>query len=169
LASVGPGFASEEFLNEVIRPMGIEPLLDSMLADLSGGELQRAAIATALLRDADIYLFDEPSAYLDIEQRIAVAKLLRRFMENKRKTAMIVDHDILFMDYVSDRLMVFGGTPGYHGFSEGPTDLRTGMNKFLKDVVITFRRDPETGRPRANKPDSQKDKVQKKSGEYYYT
>ncbi|GBE56480.1 putative ABC transporter ATP-binding protein YjjK [archaeon BMS3Bbin16] len=169
LASVGPGFASEEFLNEVIRPMGIEPLLDSMLADLSGGELQRAAIATALLRDADIYLFDEPSAYLDIEQRIAVAKLLRRFMENKRKTAMIVDHDILFMDYVSDRLMVFGGTPGYHGFSEGPTDLRAGMNKFLKDVVITFRRDPETGRPRANKPESQKDKVQKKSGEYYYT
>jgi len=168
LAGAGAGFASEEFLNEVIRPMGIEPLLDSMLADLSGGELQRAAISTALLREADIYLFDEPSAYLDIEQRIAVAKLLRRFMENKRKTAMIVDHDILFMDYISDRLMVFGGEPGYHGVSEGPTDLRTGMNKFLKDVVISFRRDPETGRPRANKPNSQKDKVQKKSGEYYY-
>ncbi len=168
LAGVGAGVPSEEFLNEVIRPMGIEPLLDSMLGDLSGGELQRAAIATALLRDADIYLFDEPSAYLDIEQRIVVAKLLRRFMENKRKTAMVVDHDILFMDYISDRLMVFGGEPGYHGYSEGPTDLRSGMNKFLKDVVISFRRDPETGRPRANKPDSQKDKVQKKSGEYYY-
>jgi ATP-binding cassette subfamily E protein 1 len=168
LASIGPGFASEEFLNEVVRPLGIEPLLDFMLGDLSGGELQRAAIATALLKDADIYLFDEPSAYLDVEQRMAVAKLLRRFMENKRKTAMIVDHDILFMDYISDRLMVFFGEPGYHGFSESPTDLRSGMNKFLKDVVITFRRDPETGRPRTNKTGSQKDKVQKKRGEYYY-
>jgi ATP-binding cassette subfamily E protein 1 len=168
LGSVGRGFASEEFLNEVARPLGIEPLFDSTLEDLSGGELQRVTIAIALLRDADIYLFDEPSAYLDVEQRMAVAKLLRRFMENRGKTGMIVDHDILFMDYISDRLMVFFGEPGYHGVSQGPTDLRSGMNKFLKDVMITFRRDPETGRPRANKPDSQKDKVQKKRGEYYY-
>jgi ATP-binding cassette subfamily E protein 1 len=168
LESVGPGFASEEFLNEVGRPLGIEPLFDSMLEDLSGGELQRVTISTALLREADIYLFDEPSAYLDVEQRMVVAKLLRRFMENKGKTGMIVDHDILFMDYVSDRLMVFFGEPGYHGVSQGPTDLRSGMNKFLKDVVITFRRDPETGRPRANKSGSQKDMVQKKRGEYYY-
>jgi ATP-binding cassette subfamily E protein 1 len=168
LESVGPGFASEEFLNEVGRPLGIEPLFDSMLEDLSGGELQRVTISIALLREADIYLFDEPSAYLDVEQRMVVAKLLRRFMENKGKTGMIVDHDILFMDYVSDRLMVFFGEPGYHGVSQGPTDLRSGMNKFLKDVVITFRRDPETGRPRANKSGSQKDMVQKKRGEYYY-
>jgi ATP-binding cassette subfamily E protein 1 len=162
-------YSSEEFLNEVARPLGIETLFDAMLMDLSGGELQRVAIGITLLREADIYLFDEPSAYLDVEQRMSVAKLLRRFMENKGKTGMIVDHDILFMDYVSDRLMVFSGEPGLHGFSPGPVGMREGMNRFLKDVVITFRRDPETGRPRANKPGSQKDEVQKKSGEYYYT
>jgi ATP-binding cassette subfamily E protein 1 len=162
-------YSSEEFLNEVARPLDIEQFFDFFLDDLSGGELQRVAIGLALIKDADIYLFDEPSAYLDVEQRIGVAKLLRKFMENKGATGMVVDHDILFMDYLSDRLMVFSGKPGYHGFSPGPTDMRGGMNKFLKDVVITFRRDPETGRPRANKPDSQKDKVQKKSGEYYYT
>jgi ATP-binding cassette subfamily E protein 1 len=167
--NVSMRYCSEEFLNEVIRPLNIEPFLDSMLEELSGGELQRVAIGLALLKEADIYLFDEPSAYLDVEQRMAVAKLLRRYMENKGATGMVVDHDILFMDYLSDRLMVFSGVAGIRGVSEGPTDMRAGMNKFLKDVETTFRRDPETGRPRANKPDSQKDKIQKKSGEYYYT
>jgi ATP-binding cassette subfamily E protein 1 len=166
---VSEKYRSEEFLNDVIRPLGIETFFDSLLVNLSGGELQRVAIGIALLKEADIYLFDEPSAYLDVEQRIAVAKLLRKFMENRRKTGMIVDHDILFVDYISDRLMVFTGEPGYHGVSQGPTKMRVGMNRFLKDVVITFRRDPETGRPRANKPGSQKDMVQKKSGEYYYS
>ncbi|MFQ5800281.1 MAG: ribosome biogenesis/translation initiation ATPase RLI [Candidatus Hydrothermarchaeales archaeon] len=169
LGGVSERYSSEEFLNEVARPLGIEVLFETKLEDLSGGELQRVAISAALLKEADMYLFDEPSAYLDVEQRMAVARLLRRFIENKGTTAMVVDHDVLFVDYISDRLMVFSGNPGLHGFSEGPTDMRAGMNKFLKDVGITFRRDPETGRPRANKPESQKDMVQKKSGEYYYT
>ncbi len=168
LAKTSSRYSSEEFINEVMRPLGIEHLLDFKLGDLSGGELQRAAIAVALLKEADIYLLDEPSAYLDVEQRMAVAKLIRRFVESREATGMIVDHDILFMDYISDRLMVFSGKPGEEGHSSGTEGMRAGMNKFLKDVVITFRRDPETGRPRVNKPGSQKDGVQKKSGEYYY-
>jgi ATP-binding cassette subfamily E protein 1 len=168
MRKISDKYGSEEFLNEVARPLGIELFYDSRLDELSGGELQRVAIAIAMLKEADIYLFDEPSAYLDVEQRMAVAKLIRRFIENRGETAMVVDHDILFVDFISDRLMVFTGEQGYHGFSGGPSKMREGMNKFLKDVVITFRRDPETGRPRANKPGSQKDVVQKKSGEYYY-
>ena len=169
IATVSVKYMSEEVLNEILRPLGVEPLFDRLLDSLSGGELQRVAIALALLRKADVYLFDEPSAYLDIEQRIIVAKILRKFMEKREVTGMIVDHDILFMDYISDRLMVFSGNPGYRGLSTGPEDMRKGMNKFLKDVEITFRRDPETGRPRVNKSGSQKDFSQKKSGEYYYT
>jgi len=169
LRGVSETYSSEEFLREVARPLGIEMLFDSPLTELSGGELQRVAIAASLLREAEIYLLDEPSAYLDVEQRMAVAKVLRRFVENRGVSGMVVDHDILFIDYVSDRLMVFSGEPGKKGLSEGTEGMREGMNKFLKDVMITFRRDPETGRPRANKPGSQKDMVQKKSGEYYYT
>jgi ATP-binding cassette subfamily E protein 1 len=167
--SVSERFSSEEFLNEIARPLEIEALFDADLIDLSGGELQRTAIAGAMLREADVYLFDEPSAYLDVEQRMAVARLLRRFIENSGATGMVVDHDVLFVDYISDRLMVFSGAPGVHGSADGPVNMREGMNKFLKDIGITFRRDPETGRPRANKPESQKDIVQRKSGEYYYT
>lgn len=156
------------FKAEIQAPLAIEKLLDHDLGSLSGGELQRVAIALALGRDADIYLIDEPSAYLDSNQRMEAAKTIRRVMEKSGKSGMIVDHDVYFIDMVSDSLMVFGGEPGVHGIGEGPYPMREGMNKFLKEVNITFRRDTDTNRPRINKLDSRLDREQKSSGEYYY-
>ena len=135
---------------------------------LSGGELQRVAVAECLLKEADLYLLDEPSAYLDANQRMVTAKTIRRFMENRGKSALIVDHDIYFIDIVSDSLLVFNGLGGSHGNAEGPMSARKGMNKFLEDVEVTFRRDHESHRPRINKPGSRKDREQKASGEYFY-
>jgi ATP-binding cassette subfamily E protein 1 len=135
---------------------------------LSGGELQRVAIALALTKDADIYLIDEPSAYLDSNQRMEAAKTIRRVMEKAGTSALIVDHDVYFIDLVSDSIMVFTGEPSLNGLANGPFDLRTGMNKFLTNVDITFRRDAESHRPRINKPGSRLDREQKKSGEYFY-
>jgi ATP-binding cassette subfamily E protein 1 len=153
---------------EVIRPLELEDIFTQDVQDLSGGELQRVAIATCLARDAHIYLLDEPSAYLDVEQRLNTAKMLRRYMEKREVTGIVVDHDILFTDYLSDRLMVFSGTPGISGRSTEPMGKKDGMNTFLDTMEVTFRRDPDTGRPRANKPGSQKDRNQKERGEYYY-
>jgi ATP-binding cassette subfamily E protein 1 len=157
------------FEAEVARPLELKPLMDRKLGELSGGELQRAAIAACLGRDAEVYLLDEPSAYLDVEQRLRVAKVIRRVMEKKGATGLVVDHDLLFIDYISDRLMIFDGWPGVRGKATEPLGMKEGMNSFLKSVGITFRRDPVTGRPRANKPGSRKDKEQKARGEYYYT
>ncbi len=154
---------------EVSRPLELKPLMDRSLGELSGGELQRVAIAACLGRAADIYLLDEPSAYLDVEQRLRVAKVIRRVMEKKGVTGIVVDHDLLFIDYISDRLMIFDGEPGVSGYATEPLGMKEGMNAFLKSVGITFRRDPVSGRPRANKPGSRKDKEQKAKGEYYYT
>lgn len=156
------------FESEVIEPLSIKYLMDKKVPNLSGGELQRVAIAVCLLEDADIYLFDEPSAYLDSNQRMNAAKTIRRMMEKTGRSGMIVDHDIYFLDMVSDSMMVFGGEPGKHGIGEGPFDMRDGMNKFLSAVDITFRRDAESHRPRINKPSSRLDREQKASGEYYY-
>ncbi|MCL2786627.1 MAG: ribosome biogenesis/translation initiation ATPase RLI, partial [Methanomassiliicoccaceae archaeon] len=75
---------------------------------------------------------------------------------------------IYFLDMVSDSMMVFGGDPGYDGKGEGPYPMRDGMNKFLRAVDITFRRDADTHRPRINKPESRLDREQKSAGEYYY-
>ncbi|MFQ6105831.1 MAG: ribosome biogenesis/translation initiation ATPase RLI [Candidatus Hydrothermarchaeaceae archaeon] len=159
---------SSKISDEIIKPLELEFLLERRLEDLSGGELQKVAIASCLGRDADIYLLDEPSAYLDVEQRLSTAKMIRRVMEKKDTTGIVVDHDILFTDYISDMVMVFYGEPGVRGFSTEPLSMKDGMNAFLKDIKITFRRDIDTGRPRANKAGSRKDVEQKKKGDYYY-
>ncbi len=153
---------------EVLHPLRIKYLYNKEVKNLSGGEMQRLAIAIALGLEADIYLLDEPSAYLDSNERMVAAKVIRRYMENLGKSAMIVDHDVYFMDIVADSIMVFSGEPGRHGVGNGPFSMREGMNMFLKNVDITFRRDGDTNRPRINKPDSYNDREQKNKGEYYY-
>lgn len=162
-------FESGFFETEISHPLALRPLLAKDVITLSGGELQRVAIALCLSRDADMYLMDEPSAYLDSNQRMEAAKTIRRVMEKRGRSAMVVDHDIYFIDMVSDSVMVFSGIPGASGLGKGPFDMRAGMNLFLKDVNITFRRDNDTNRPRINKMDSRLDREQKEKGEYYYS
>ena len=154
--------------NQIINPLNIIPLSLKKLSELSGGELQRVAIAYCLQQDADLYLFDEPSAYLDSEQRLILSKVIRDFVEHKGASALIVDHDLLFIDYISDKLIVFEGKPAIEGNITGPFDMEDGMNRFLKELNITLRRDPVTNRPRVNKLDSRLDREQKESGKYYY-
>ncbi len=161
--------AGFEKYRNAFAPFQLDELMEHDVSSLSGGELQRVAVAECLSRDADIYLLDEPSAHLDVEQRISAAKIIRHQMIEREKTALVVDHDLLFADYLSDRLMVFSGEAGNNGVGNAPESMNEGMNRFLKELDITFRRDPETKRPRANKPGSQKDDEQKKSGDYYYT
>jgi len=153
---------------EILLPLKINDLFDKELKNLSGGELQLVSIAFSLSLEADVYLIDEPSAYLDAKERMAVAKIIRRIMEKEGKAALVVEHDVYFIDMVSQALMVFSGQPGKHGIGMGPFSLREGMNLFLKDLGITFRRDEDSNRPRVNKLGSKLDRMQKEIGEYYY-
>ncbi len=162
-------FTSSFYKAEIFEPMNLKHLLEKELKTLSGGELQRVATANSLVQEADIYLIDEPSAYLDSEQRMVTSRTVRRVVEKTGKSAMIVDHDVYFIDMISDALIVFDGKPGQSGHAQGPFSLHEGMNMFLKDVDITFRRDEETHRPRVNKPDSYMDRKQRSDGEYYYS
>ncbi|MHA2377863.1 MAG: ribosome biogenesis/translation initiation ATPase RLI [Candidatus Thorarchaeota archaeon] len=159
---------SADFRTSVIRKLGLEDLLDHSVSELSGGELQRATIARTLAQDADIYLFDEPSAFLDIEQRLVSSRAIRKTIQTSMRTAFVVEHSILMADYLSDSMVVFGGVPGKKGIASSVTTLRNGMNAFLRQMGVTFRRDPQTGRPRVNKDGSRLDAQQKASGEYYY-
>ena len=168
LRSTTHDFDSSYYQTEILRPMGLEMLMDQALTELSGGELQRVAITACLSRPADMYLLDEPSAHLDVEQRMMAAKVMRRFAESSEKTVLVVDHDIYLIDLMAERLMVFEGVPGLLGTAHTPLEMREGMNSFLKAINITFRRDEETRRPRVNKPDSRLDRSQKEQGEYYY-
>jgi len=161
-------FDSGWYRSEILQPLNVTSLLDRDVAQLSGGELQKVAIAACLSRKAQLYLLDEPSAYLDVEERLSMARTIRRVVENRNATAFVVEHDVVAQDFIADRLMIFTGTPGIRGIASPPTALRAGMNEFLKEMGITFRRDPETRRPRVNKEGSKLDRYQKKIAEYYY-
>ncbi len=168
LRAINPAVETSYYKTEFIKPLRIDRIMDKRLSELSGGELQRVAIVACLLRDADLYLLDEPSAHLDVEQRTEAARMIRRFAMNMEKSVLVVDHDIYLIDMVSDRLLVFEGDPGKFGKASKPMNMREGMNKFLSKLEITFRRDEETKRPRINKPGSRLDREQKAKGEYYY-
>ena len=154
---------------EAKRALKITSLMEKKLNELSGGELQRIALTLALSRVADLYLFDEPSAFLDVEQRFAFAELLRKVISESEKSAFVVDHDIVFIDSIANRLMVFTGESSIKGSASAPQSKRAGMNLFLKGVGITMRRDKDSHRPRINKPSSALDTEQKENEEYYYT
>jgi ATP-binding cassette subfamily E protein 1 len=159
---------SAMFAQEVLRNLTISKLKDRKIAALSGGELQRVAIAACLGKTAQVYVLDEPSAFLDIEERLTVAKALRHIIDSRQAFAFVVEHDIVAQDFLADRIMVFKGQPGLEGLASEPQALRSAMNAFLADMGITFRRDSETKRPRINKQGSKLDKEQKDTGEFYY-
>ena len=164
----GGPFEGTTVEEHVFSPLGIKKLYDKSIRGLSGGELQKVAISLSLIRPADVYALDEPSAFLDIEDRITFAKFIQRFTKSNGKSALIIDHDIQLIDLVSDRLVMFEGIPGIKGTGTSPTTKEMGMNNFLESLSISFRRDETTGRPRVNKDSSRLDRQQKTDGNYYY-
>ena len=157
-----------QFITDVLKPMQIERLFDQEVQNLSGGELQRVALTLCLGKPADVYLIDEPSAYLDSEQRLHAAKVIKRFILHAKKTGFVVEHDFIMATYLADRVIVFEGQPSISTIANSPQTLLSGMNKFLMSLEITFRRDPANYRPRINKMFSVKDQEQKKNGNYFF-
>jgi ATP-binding cassette subfamily E protein 1 len=161
-------FLSPQFQTDVVKPLKLDDFIDQEVKNLSGGELQRVAIVLALGIPADIYLIDEPSAYLDSEQRIIASRVIKRFIMHSKKTAFIVEHDFIMATYLADRVIVFDGQPGIDAHANKPESLLTGCNTFLKNLDVTFRRDPTNFRPRINKNGSQLDQEQKMGGNYFF-
>jgi len=168
MQKVAEAYMHPMFQTDVAKPMKMDAIIDQEVKHLSGGELQRVALVLALGKAADIYLIDEPSAYLDSEQRIVAAKVIKRFILHTRKTGFIVEHDFIMATYLADRVIVYEGSPALACTANTPTTLLTGMNQFLAQLNITFRRDPTNFRPRINKADSQQDKEQKELGNYFF-
>lgn len=153
---------------QIVEPLKIKKLYNKSVKNLSGGELQKVAVISCLLQKVDLYALDEPSAFLDVEDRIAVAKFLQRFVRSYGKSAIVIDHDIQLMDLISDSMVIFEGESGLRGHATVPMSKPEAMNRFLKSLEMTFRRDEHSLRPRVNKLESRLDKTQKLSGHFYY-
>ncbi|XP_041462176.1 ATP-binding cassette sub-family E member 1-like [Lytechinus variegatus] len=167
-SKIRDSYVHPQFITDVMKPLLIESIFDQEVQNLSGGELQRVALTLCLGQPADVYLIDEPSAYLDSEQRLVAAKVIKRFILHAKKTGFVVEHDFIMATYLADRVIVFDGIPSIETRANTPQSLLVGMNKFLGSLDITFRRDPTNFRPRINKLNSVKDTEQKKAGNYFF-
>ena len=156
----------EKIDNKTKMMFNLGVLESKKVCELSGGELQRFGIARCLAKDADVYLIDEPSAYLDVEERISVAKAIKDIMVEKEKTAFVVDHDLLLVSYLADSVINFDGEGGKNGQASEIRDFETGIAELLKSLNVTLRKDKESGRPRINKKGSVLDREQKEKGKW---
>jgi ATP-binding cassette, sub-family E, member 1 len=156
----------EKISKKISSQFNLGVLQSKKVKDLSGGELQRFSIARCLAKDADIYLIDEPSAYLDVEERINVAKAIKDLMVEKEKTAFVIDHDLLLVSYLADSVINFDGESGVKGIAESVVGFEEGISNLLKNLDITLRKEKESGRPRINKKGSVKDREQKSKGNW---
>ena len=163
----GPLFNSGWYQQNILEKLNLKPILQNEIRFLSGGELQKFYIASTLSKDSKIMAFDEPSAFIDTEDRLKVAEVIKEFTLKKEVSTIVVDHDIQLIDYIADSMLVFEGIPGKEGRMIGPLTKKEGMNRVLKNLDITYRKDKATFRPRINKPHSQLDEQQRKDREYY--
>jgi ATP-binding cassette, sub-family E, member 1 len=85
----------------IIEKLNLKNILDRQVKDLSGGELQIFFITAVYLQKADIYIFDEPSSYLDVKQRLRAARAIRELSVHNNYI-ICVDHDLSILDYISD-------------------------------------------------------------------
>ncbi|XP_075591165.1 uncharacterized protein LOC142598086 [Dermatophagoides farinae] len=167
MSRIRESYTHPQFIADCVKPMDIDELKSLYVKNLSGGELQRVALVLALGKPADLYLLDEPSAYLDCERRIDAARMIKRFILHSKKAAFVVEHDFVMASYLADRVIVYEGEPGIDSHANTPQHLVQGMNKFLQILDTTFRRDTVNYRPRINKYNSLKDREQKLSGQYF--
>ncbi|MBU3924089.1 MAG: ribosome biogenesis/translation initiation ATPase RLI [Nanoarchaeota archaeon] len=156
----------EKINKKLASTFNLGVLAGKKVKELSGGELQRFSIARCLAKDADVYLIDEPSAYLDVEERISVAKAIKDVMVERSKTAFVVDHDLLLVSYLADSVINFSGVSGESGVASGVVDFEVGVSELLKSLDITLRKDKDSGRPRINKKGSVLDREQKEKGKW---
>ncbi|MDY6769202.1 MAG: ribosome biogenesis/translation initiation ATPase RLI [Candidatus Nanohaloarchaea archaeon] len=120
-------------LDELVERLELDAVADRPLDELSGGELQRVAVAATLCKDADLYLVDEPSSYLDVGQRLNLARLLRDVAAERQ--VMVVEHDLATLDLLSDNIHILYGEPGGFGVVSNPMGVRNGINRFLEGML----------------------------------
>jgi len=111
-------------------------VLEREVQHLSGGELQRFIIGLTCVQKVDIYMFDEPSSYLDVKQRLNAARMIRSLLAHDNYV-IVVEHDLSVLDYLSDFVCCLYGNPGAYGVVTMPFSVREGINIFLAGYVPT--------------------------------
>ncbi|KAJ7625521.1 P-loop containing nucleoside triphosphate hydrolase protein [Roridomyces roridus] len=140
IKQIKAAFMHPQFQTDVLKPMNLENIMDQDVKTLSGGELQRVAITLALGKpNVAVYLIDEPSSFLDSEQRIIASKVIKRFILHAKKTAFVIEHDFIMATYLADPCHCVRGPTSYCCYCDAST-------------VAAFRHEPIPGVSRDHFP-----------------
>ncbi len=164
---IKPDYQNDTEIMNMINRLDVNKILTKNIKTLSGGELQKVAVIATMMAPAEVYLFDEPSANLDIEDRLEVMSIISSFVGSKKKSAIVIDHDIMFLDSICSKSILFGGEGGLKGMTDEITSTSSAINGFLKKMNVTMRRDKDSGRPRINLSGSRLDLEQKEKNEFF--
>ena len=167
LLNMAPEYQNDMSITSALNKLGINRIINKNVKNLSGGELQKLAIMMTLMQKADIYLIDEPSANLDIEDRLECMNIISSFISSRSKCAIVVDHDLTFLDSTCPKSILFRGKKGINGMTDEIENTGKAINSFLKGIGVTIRRDKDSGRPRINQRGSRLDIEQKAAGNYF--
>ncbi len=167
LLNMAPEYQNDMNITSALNKLGINRIINKNVKNLSGGELQKLAIMMTLMQKADIYLIDEPSANLDIEDRLECMNIISSFISSRSKCAIVVDHDLTFLDSTCPKSILFRGKKGINGMTDEIENTGKAINSFLKGIGVTIRRDKDSGRPRINQRGSRLDIEQKAAGNYF--
>jgi peptide/nickel transport system ATP-binding protein len=94
---------------EMLERVGLRPAdyyMDRYPHELSGGELQRAAVARALILGPDLVIADEPTTMLDVSVRAGILNLLRRMKDEEHLAMLFISHDLTTLSYLCDRVAI---------------------------------------------------------------
>lgn len=129
-----PQYISQKTSLELNDPLNINKLADKQISNLSGGELQRLGVWITTTQTSDVYIFDEPSNFLDVGQRIIVARAIKA-LANTSKYVIVVDHDLAMMDYIADEITIMYGQPNAYGVASGSLGAFKGSNCYLEGYI----------------------------------
>ena len=142
----GLSAADRQAVEAAIDACELRDLLARRLGALSGGQMQRAWLATVLAQDAPILLLDEPTNHLDIRHQIETLELVRRLNRDKGRTIVLVLHDLNLAARYADEMVMFSG--GRVHAKGAPAEVMTAANiGAVFGIGCRILTDPELGRP----------------------
>lgn len=118
--------------------MQINKIIDPKLNTLSKGELQRLMCWATATTKSNVYIFDEPSNFLDVKQRLEVSRLIRAVSDNNPGSYIIViEHDLSILYYISDEIYIIYGNSGAYEIVSKPLTTLEGINVYLSGFIST--------------------------------
>jgi len=121
-------------LEKITEALQIKEILNNDISEISGGELQRVAISACTLKKADLYIFDEPTSYLDIKQRINVSRFIKSLVTEKT-SVLAVEHDLIILDFIADLVHLMYGKEDCYGIVSGVKPVKNGINVYLSGYI----------------------------------